>query len=128
MEACGVKRILGKMIEIERLSVNEFDLLKDVGDGYVPDPARSIVVVARNLSGIIGRIFIMAPAHVEGVFIEEAWRKGPLMKQLVEAVELEAKSEGITQVLAYAKDAQMENYIKRLGYSKTPFTVWEKRL
>lgn len=97
-------------------------------DGYIPDPERSIAVVARNESGIIGRIFIVAPAHVEGVFIQQHWRGGPLLKQLVQAAELEAKCEGIGQLMVYAKDEQMASYIERLGYRKTPYTVWEKKL
>lgn len=116
------------MIAIERLKVEEFNLLASVDDGYTPDPCRSVAVVARNEAGIIGRIFLMAPTHVEGIFIEKAWRKGAVMKQLVEAIELEAKCEGVKKLLVYAIDEEMADYIQRLGYEKLPFTVWEKPL
>lgn len=116
------------MIQLERLAASDFPLLEKVGDGYTPDPQKSVVVVARNDSGIVGRIFLLAPAHVEGIFIEEAWRNGPLMKQLVQAAELEARVEGITQLLVFAKDEMMADYISRLGYKQMPLTVWEKPL
>ena len=114
------------MIKLMRLHSSEFDLLKDFEDGFCPDPDRSIAVVARNASRIIGRIFLLAPAHVEGVFVEQAWRGGPVMKQLVDAIELEARAEGITKLFAYAKDEEMAGYIERLGYMKLPMTVFSK--
>lgn len=116
------------MIEIQRLHPSEFDLLETFGDGFKPDPDRSVVVVVRNEVGIIGRSCIVAPAHIEGTFIEKAWRKGSILKQLMQAVELEAKAEGILQLLAYSGDEKVASYLERLGYKKMDLTVWEKRL
>ena len=116
------------MLDIERLKPEEFPLLQTFADGYTPDPNKSIVVVARNDKGIVGRIFLLAPAHVEGVFIQKAWRNGPLLKRMVDAVELEAKAEGIRDLIAYADGPEMEDYINRLGYMKLPVSVWSKQL
>lgn len=118
----------GVLIDVERLHPSEYGALKDVHDGFVPSVENSIVVVAKNGVQIIGRIFLVAPAHVEAIHIEEAWRNGPVMKMLVEAIELEAKVEGIKTLFCYAKDKQMESYISRLGYEKSPMTVWKKEL
>ena len=116
------------MIEIRRLHPSEFDVLKGFADGYCPDAEHSIAVVASNGKHMIGRIFLVAPTHVEGIYIERPWRNGPVMRRLVEAIELEAKAEGISKVMAYAKDATMADYIERLGYRQEHFTVWSKEL
>lgn len=118
----------GFLISVKRLHASEFDLLKTIDDGFVPDPERSIAVVAENDQKIIGRIFLVSPMHVEGIYIEKPWRNGPLMKSLVQAIELEAKCEKISQVLVFAKDEEMADYIARLGYRKTPYSVWTKEL
>jgi len=35
---------------------------------------------------------------------------------------------GVSTVMAYAKDAEMEDFIHRLGYIRVPVTVWGKQL
>ena len=116
------------MIEVRRLHPSEFDLLKSIGDGHTPDAEKSVAVVAESGSSIVGRIFLMAPAHVEGPFLAPAWRNGMLFKRLVDAIEIEARSEGIKKLMAYGASAEMESYISRLGYKKTGMTVWAKDL
>jgi N-acetylglutamate synthase-like GNAT family acetyltransferase len=117
------------MLDIHRLEPSEFHLLKKIGDGFTPDPKRSVAIVARNdVVGIIGRIFLVSPAHVEGVFVDKPWRNTTVLNMLVKRAELEAFKEGLTQLLVFAKDAQMADYIKRLGYKELPLTVWSKEL
>jgi N-acetylglutamate synthase-like GNAT family acetyltransferase len=116
------------MIEIVRLKPEEFPGLQFVHDGFVPDPKKSIAVIARNESHTIGRIFLMAPAHVEGVFVEPAWRGGTLYKRLVDAIEMEARAEGISKVYAYAINGEMEDYIARCNYAKLPWSVLVKEI
>lgn len=116
------------MIEIARLHPSEFDLLESVDDGFIPDRNHSVAMVARNEHHIIGRVFLMSPCHVEGIFVERQWRNGTVMKRLVEAVELEARAEGISKIFCFAKDDQMADYIERLGYKPSQLTVYEKEL
>lgn len=116
------------MIEIRKLAPNEFDCLKEYADGFCPDAGKSVALVAENDSHIIGRIFLLSPVHCEGPHVDPAWRGGPLFKRLVDAAELEARSEGVNKLMAYAVDATMEMYLKRLGYSKMDLTVWSKEL
>jgi|ERR1700684_324769 len=111
-----------------RLKPVEYEKLLNVDDGFAPDPNHSVAIVAENGHHIIGRIFLVAPAHVEGLFVEPTWRNGLVMKQLVDAVEIEARAEGISRVLVYAKDSEMADYIERLGYTKLPVTVYKKDL
>jgi N-acetylglutamate synthase-like GNAT family acetyltransferase len=115
-------------IEIARLHPNEFDLLESVDDGYKPSPEHSVAVVARNEHHIVGRVFLVSPCHVEGIFLERPWRNGTVMKRLVHAIELEARAEGITKIFCFAKDDQMADYIERLGYKPSLLTVYEKVL
>jgi N-acetylglutamate synthase-like GNAT family acetyltransferase len=115
-------------IEIRRLHPSEFDLLKGYADGFCPDAEKSVALVAENESQIIGRIFLVSPVHVEGPNVNTAWRGGTLFKRLVDAVELEARAEGVKDLMAYAVDATMEMYLERLGYTKLPMTVWVKEL
>ncbi|MGH9452352.1 MAG: GNAT family N-acetyltransferase [Terriglobia bacterium] len=112
-----------------RLSPADWDMLAGIADGFRPDPSRSVAVVALNDEGkIIGRVFLMAPVHVEGIFIDPQQRNGLLLGKLVERVEEEAKKEGVQTLFAYAADEVMENIIERLGYSRAPATVWQKRM
>jgi N-acetylglutamate synthase-like GNAT family acetyltransferase len=116
------------VIEIRKLNPSEFGLLESVDDGYSPNPQHSIAVVAHNQHHIVGRIFLVAPTHIEGVFVERPWRNGTVMKRLVDAIEMEARAEGITKVFCFAKDDQMADYIERLGYKLSQLTVYEKVL
>jgi hypothetical protein len=110
---------------IERLE--GFDELKKIHEGYVP-PDGCVAFVAREGEEIVGRIFIMAPAHVEGPWIREDRRGGLLLNQLVAAVTGEAKSCGHSKIFAYAASDQLADYLQRLGFQKMPLTVWEKEL
>lgn len=116
------------MIEIRKLNPSEFGVLNHFADGYVPNPQHSIALVADNEHHIIGRIFLVAPIHIEGIHIDPPWRNGIVMKQLVDAVEIEARAEGVSKLFCFAKDDQMANYIERLGYKPSQLTVYEKVL
>jgi N-acetylglutamate synthase-like GNAT family acetyltransferase len=116
------------MIEIERLHPSEFGLLTSIGDGHVPNPDQSIVVVARNDSRIIARISLMAPTHAEGIYIEPEYRGKMLFSRLMAAVEVEARGEGITELFAYAINTDIGNYLLRTGYRLRPWSVFSKEL
>jgi N-acetylglutamate synthase-like GNAT family acetyltransferase len=114
------------LIAIERLPIGEFGKLQEFGEGIVPDPQRTVVVVAKFSEQIIGKIALMAPAHVEGLYIEKPWRNGPVLKMLVKGIEREAKAVGLTKLFAYGANETMNGYIKRLGYQRSNLVVWEK--
>lgn len=117
------------MIKIRRLHASEFDLLKDVDDGFTPDPTASIAMVAQNSSRIISRVFMVAPSHAEGIFVESSYRGGSLFKQMMQALEIEARSEGIKKMFAYSVRPEIEHYIvRKCGYVKLPWVVLSKEL
>jgi hypothetical protein len=116
-------------IEIRRLHPSEFDLLKGVDDGFMPDPARSIALVAQNTTRILGRLFLMAPSHVEGIWLDPDWRGSNLFRDMMNAMELEARSEGISKLFAYSTRPEICHYLeRRCDYAKLPWTVLAKEL
>ena len=125
---------MSQNIDVRRLKPVEFEKLLSVDDGYCPDPNRSIAMVAENGHHIIGRLFLIAPAHVEGVYIQEPWRGGSIFKEMMDAMEIEARAEKINRLIAYATSTGMEQYISRkCGYKRSivngfPVTVWQKEL
>lgn len=123
METGTVKHVL-----IERLSPESYSELEKVEEGYRPDPENSIVIVARNGTEIIGRTMMIRPFHVEGTWIHPQFRHGTTGIRMMRKLEEEAKKAGLTWMIAYAADPKIENYIERLGYSKSPLTVWVKEI
>lgn len=117
------------MIEIRRLQPDEFDLLKGIDDGFTPDPQKSIAMVAESRGKLVGRIFLVAPSHAEGIYVSEEYRGGSLFKQMMDALEIEARSEGVRKMLAYSVRPEIEHYITRkCGYGRLPWTVLSKEL
>lgn len=116
------------MIDIRRLTLSEYSLLDSFEDAFKPQPDKGISIVAMNNFDVIGRAFILTPAHLEGVLVKPAWRNGTLLQRLVDAAELEARAEGITKLFAYAIDDKKADYLWRLGYEKLPWSVWGKDL
>src|SRR5215469_8661055 len=110
---------------IERLPEERFDDLKKVHDGFVPDPKNSVVLVAMEGGHYIGRVFLMAPAHVEGPWVREDRRSNGLGTSLMHAVEDTAKALGIRELFAYGADDYLESQLRRLGYQKQRLTVWK---
>jgi GNAT superfamily N-acetyltransferase len=113
---------------IHRLRPEEYPQLKAIHEGFCPDPATSVTLVAKQKEEIVGRVFLLAPAHVEGPWVREDLRGGLIGHRLMESAEREAKSRGISKVFAYAADDTLANYLDRMGYQKQPFTVWAKEI
>ena len=116
------------MIEVTRLNPSEWDLLKEGGEGFVPDPDHSIAVVARNDTTIIGRSFLIPLVHVEGTFVEAPWRNGAVLKQLMDGLEVEARAEGLKKLFAYSKTNLVDSYLERLKYKREAMKLYGKEL
>ena len=114
------------MIEIARLDKSEFPVLKTIGEGFLPDPKISIALIAKDGNDIIGRIFLLAPTHIEGIWIKSGHRNRFLGKRLMDAAQSEAKRCGLTRLFAYGAYPETEEYLSRLGFKKEPLTVWAK--
>jgi N-acetylglutamate synthase-like GNAT family acetyltransferase len=89
---------------------------------------REMKILAQHEGKTIGTISLVAPIHIEGIFIEPEHRGNGVMKKLVREAEHEALNLNVEKVFAFAINAEMENYIERLGYRKHNWTVWEKVL
>lgn len=116
------------MTTVERLTPENYGQLLTVEEGWSPDPANSIVVVAREGNRIVGRTMLVRPFHVEGTWVDEDFRYGMTGIRLLKELEKQAKTEGLTKILAYAMEKTIEGYLQRMGYRKSILTVWEKAL
>lgn len=114
-------------IDIRRLHPTEYDLLRQIDDGFVPDPDDSKVIVGESGGKVVSRLFAMRPWHVEGIYIEPAWRGGPLFKNMMNAMEIECRAEGLSRLFAYSVRPEIGHYIQhRCGYHLTPWSVYMK--
>jgi N-acetylglutamate synthase-like GNAT family acetyltransferase len=116
------------MITIERLPAEEFDSLLAIEEGYTPNPANSIAVVAKKDGEIVGRMMLIAVAHVEAAWVHEDLRNGTILERMVKEIEKQAEQVGISTVFAYSETTEMDGYIARLGYEKSPLRVFRKEL
>ena len=116
------------MITVERLPDNEYDTLMSIEEGYVPDPQASIVVVAKFQGDIIGRMMLIGVKHIEAAWINERFRSGTLLERLTAEMEKHARNSGIKTVFVYSQTNEMDGYIERLGYERSPLRVFRKEL
>lgn len=86
------------------------------------------MLIAKQGSEIVGRVFLMQPTHVEGPWVREDLRGGLVGARLMKEIVEEAKKCGISKVFAYATDEQLEDYLMRLGYTREPWSVWTKEV
>lgn len=114
--------------EIRKLADNEFEVLRTVEEGYCPDPRYSIAVVAEAEGKIVGRMLLISPAHIEGTWVAENFRKGTTGIRMMNFMESEARKISLTKIIAYAECGEVADYLSRLGYSQRNVTVWEKEL
>jgi len=115
------------MTEIRQLEATEYPVLKGIADGCCPDPSQSLAFVGREGEEITCRIFVMAPAHIEGPWIREDKRGQFLAKRLMDCAERAAKANGLNKIFAYGNE-ETSGYLERLGYKKEPMTVWVKEI
>jgi len=116
------------LITVERLPSEEFDTLLTIEEGYVPDPNQSIAVVAKDDGVVIGRMMLIAVAHVEGAWINDRYRNGTILERMTKEIEKQAREAGLKTVFAYSDKLDMDGYIERLGYDRTPLRVFRKDL
>lgn len=110
---------------IRRLKSEEYPLLKNVADGFVPDPENSIAIVAEDDGEIVGRMLLVALPHIEGTWIDPRRRKGSLLAKMFRQMESEAP---VPRLFAFTPTGTISGYIERLGYSKLDVEVHEKCL
>ena len=116
------------MITVERLPAEEYDELLELEEGFKPDPEKSITVVAKNDGVIIGRMMLLNLAHVEAAWVNEDYRSGSLLQRMTKMIEEEARKLGIATVFVYSETHEMDDYIQRLGYERSPLRVFRKEL
>jgi len=97
-----------------------------------PDPVVSapIVVFAYEGDRVVGRSAILPVDCVEGTMIVEDKRGTSLAFRLLRRIEELYRANGRTHAIAFAHDDQPEvaEYLERVGYRKSPLTVYSKQL
>jgi hypothetical protein len=116
-------------LEIKVLKPEDYHLLKQAPDEFVPDPAMSVAVVAMDGERLVGKVLLVILPHVEGPWIHPDYRGGLIAKRghdlLAEAVK---EKWNITKLFAFGATEEIEGYLKRLGYTKEPLSVWSKEI
>jgi GNAT superfamily N-acetyltransferase len=105
---------------------DQYDILANIADGFTPDPANSVVLIAWEDTEPIGRTMLVGMPHIEATWVAEAHRGGTAAPRLIKAIEYEAKALGLPRVLAYTVDPKHTEYMERLGWKKMDFTVLAK--
>lgn len=120
--------VLSDNVQIHKLEAAEYPVLCQMDDGFKPDPQTSIALVAKQDGEFVGRIFLLAPVHLEGPWVRPDKRGGMVGKRLVDKAEEEARAIGVTKLFAFGSSEDLEDYLHRLGFKKQPLTVWAKEL
>ena len=100
----------------------EYIRLREVGQGYVPKPEGSVVVIAEDDKGICVRLMLLPILHLDGIWIREDLRNNPVGGRAALKVEkemtriLEEADIKCVQVDVYRDD--MEKFLGKLGYYK----------
>jgi N-acetylglutamate synthase-like GNAT family acetyltransferase len=115
------------LIPIETLPSEDFPLLKNIEEGYVPSKD-SIVIVGKVGDEIVARMMLIGVAHIEGTWIKPEVRSGSLLHRLMHRMEQEAKAAGITTLLAYSENDEVDSYLERLKFSRSPLRIWKKEV
>ncbi len=113
---------------VERLPDTEFDALRKIDDGYRPDPASSIVIVAKENGEIVGRMMLLSLVHLEGTWINPRLRRGYVLVKMMKEMEKQAYEAGVRTMFAYSMNEHVSDYLARLGYKKSELEHFEKEL
>lgn len=116
------------VVQIVRLLPSQYDELLNVQDGYRPEPSQSIVVVVKDNQKIVGRTMLIRPWHIEGTWIDEAFRNGTAGPRMIQKLEEQARIEGISKLFSYSNTPEISNYLQRLGFSVLPVSILEKNI
>ena len=116
-------------MKVRALDPAEYPRLKDIPDGFLPDPENSRVIVAEDENGnIVGRMMLIAVAHLEGPWIAPSRRSGSLLYRMEKQMIAEAREAGLKALLAFTQEDTNTSYLERLGWTRTNFTVLSKEI
>lgn len=114
-------------MKVRALEPAEYSRLAAIEEGTVPDPANSIAIVAEDDAGnIVGRMLLFAVAHVERTWIAPAARSGTLGVRMERELCREATDAGLDTIYAFTTNDTHTEYMQRLGWQPTGFTVLTK--
>ena len=107
-------------VTIRILPAIEYIRLKDIEEGFIPNPDGSVVVVAEDEDGeICGRIMLVPFLHLDGIWLREDKRKGRVMIKMEKALVELMEDNDISGVQVDVYVTKMEEYLSRWGYEKS---------
>ena len=88
------------------------------------------VFAAFDDKGLAARTSVIMVPHIEGTWIREDYRKGRLARRMVKLIEQGTKETGNSSLFAFAEqsNAEVNDYLARMGYVLQPLNVWVKDL
>lgn len=114
---------------IRTLPPEEYHRLAAVADGIIPPPDDSLVLVAENDAGeIVGRMFLVDVPHIEGTWVSPEARGGTVGARLERQMCRAAAALGLLTTFAFVTEPAHADYMKRLGWNDTGYTVLTKSL
>ena len=111
------------------LDPSERHLAKDPGN--VPWPEDCLIVAAFDDQDVlVGRMALIAIAHIEGTWVAPEYRGTTLTLRMIQRMESEIRKLGRTHVFAYIpkEDTKLLEYAEKIGYQEFPCKVYVKEL
>jgi hypothetical protein len=116
-------------VQIRVLQPNEYDLLKQAPDEFIPDPYRSVAVAAFDGDKLVGKTLMVIIPHIEGPWIHPDYRGGLIARRGHDLLAEAAKEKwNITKLFAFGATTDIEHYLFRLGYKRELLSVWSKEI
>lgn len=113
------------MIEFKLLTGPELNTIDPDGISW---PFDTFAWVALEDGKLVGRSAILNLPVIEGTMVVPEKRSSTLARRLIEKVEQLYKSLGKTHSWAMAANAEIGDYLERIGYEKVPVTLYSKKL
>lgn len=107
---------------------SELNFLAETPDDGQVLPKEFTILAAFDEKGLAGRTTLVPLPHIEGTWVREDLRKSRVAYTLLREVEKSIRAAGRSHAWAFVEEsnAEITNYMERLGYKKQPFTVWVK--
>jgi hypothetical protein len=115
-------------LEIRVLKPEEYHLLKQAPDEFIPDPSMSVAVAALEDGKLVGKVLMIIIPHLEGPWIAEKYRSRLMMAQGFNLMIDELRRRGLKKIFAFAANPEIEGYLKRMDFTSEPMTVWSKEI
>ena len=110
------------------LPPEEYERLRATFDTPLPDHAYSRIVVAEEGNEIVGHLFLVGLAHVDGAAIKPDRRGGDIFQKMLDKVEETARDHDLKTLMVCSPSAGLDRHFREAHYQLEPWTVWTKEI